>query len=331
MYEGPLPRELIHKWQSMINLMTEVFAIPMGLIACQRKQGLEIIVASDLKQQPYKPGIELTRTDEVDHFCKTLISETRPLAIYRGETDNQPRNPDGHSFAYSTLLGCPLSLVSAEIFGALCLFDSDGHPAKENHLSLLQHFCVLVESDLRFLQKLQSATDLSFRDDLTGLYNRRGFNVLSQKQYFYGKRNHIKFAFMIADIDRLKSINDNYGHKIGDKAIVTFADALSTSLRECDLVARVGGDEFYLALNLHADDEIPSIIARAKEYLERHPIESGVVEFSWGVSIRHYCRASVLSLEELIDEADSMLYCRKKQPAEAEKVLISKQSDEDQG
>lgn len=310
MYEGSFAKEILEKWQAMTNLMVEVFAMPVGIIICQRAHGNEVIIVNDGGHQCYKAGTILTLTDSTNRFCKNVMRQCMPLAVYKTKQNNetvtscQP-TPDKK---FNTFIGCPLSCPDGSIFGIICALDYQSHPAEDQHIALLSQFSSLTESDLRLLDRLRSATDLSLKDDLTGVYNRRGFNVLSQKQYFSGKRTHIKFAFMIADIDRLKRINDNFGHKTGDKAIVTLADALTSSLRECDLVARVGGDEFYIALNLNKDDEIATIISRTVSFLELHPIESGTVTFSWGVSIRHYSDTAVLSLEELIDEADKMLY-----------------------
>ena len=311
MYKGSFAKELVDKWQSMVDLMAEVFHMSVGFIVCQRPNGIEILIANTDSKYPFQAGTRLA--DNINSFLFSVNpGEQTGVAEQHAASEEVEDIVRIQPEQFNTRIGLPICGADGAPFGAICVMDHQPIETGTYHLNLLNHFKSISEQDLKLLDRLQSITDLSLKDDLTGVYNRRGFNVLSQKQYFYGKRSHIKFAFMIADIDRLKQINDNYGHKTGDHAIVTLADALMNSFRECDLVARVGGDEFYIALNLNQDDEIERIVSRAESYLENHPIASGIVTFSWGVSIRHYSNAITLSLEDLIDEADKMLYQNKK-------------------
>src|SRR3989338_4049286 len=85
-------------------------------------------------------------------------------------------------------------------------------------------------------------------DGLTGLYNRRGFTLLVEQQFSIAKRSGKEIFLIFSDIDHLKPINDAFGHMAGDQVLVDIAQILKKSFRESDIIARIGGDEFVIAL-----------------------------------------------------------------------------------
>lgn len=89
--------------------------------------------------------------------------------------------------------------------------------------------------------------DLSLRDELTGLYNMRGFNLLAEQALRLARRAQQPFAVLYLDLDNLKVINDQLGHDAGSTALVQMARLLNETFRETDVIGRVGGDEFLVA------------------------------------------------------------------------------------
>lgn len=115
----------------------------------------------------------------------------------------------------------------------------------------------------RLLSALRS---LSLIDDLTDLYNERGFEELGAQQLKLARRMGRGVVIFYADIDRFKTINDTLGHHVGDRALNRVADLLRATFRRSDLVARTGGDEFgILALEASEDDA-----ARMEDRLREH-------------------------------------------------------------
>ena len=110
----------------------------------------------------------------------------------------------------------------------------------------------------REVRRLQ---ELTLRDELTGLFNRRGFEVMLPEQAKRSKRSGRPVIVVYGDIDRFKSLNDTYGHERGDDVLVAVAAALRTAFRETDLIARLGGDEFCVIAEADAID--PERFARA--------------------------------------------------------------------
>ena len=143
------------------------------------------------------------------------------------------------------------------------------------------------------------------RDQLTGLYNRFGYVQLAQ-QYFAEQCGRIYLVYV--DVDNLKTINDNYGHAMGDKAIKGVADAIKEVYREENILVRMGGDEF-LVIGKEAGDEVLSEKENAvgiflKEYSEREKLP-----FVLTASMGHvHNLKNAISLETLVKNADARMY-----------------------
>jgi len=129
------------------------------------------------------------------------------------------------------------------------------------------------EIQRRLSEALSQVERLSIEDELTGLHNRRGFLTLAEQEVKLLRRQNNPFVILFADLDGLKRINDTWGHRDGDLAIVTAAQALRGALRDSDLIARLGGDEF-TALVCDADDlSVIGIKERIEREIERLGVE----------------------------------------------------------
>ena len=160
----------------------------------------------------------------------------------------------------------------------------------------------------------------ALRDDLTGLYNRRGFALLAERRLVESRRSGAAQALVFADVDDFKAVNDAYGHDAGDRALVLAARALTATFREADIVARIGGDEFAIVADLGNDEkhDIDALSARLEQQIARLLADSGLgfdLALTLGVS---YSRApQAISLDELLRQADEFMYERKPGPARA--------------
>jgi diguanylate cyclase (GGDEF)-like protein len=176
----------------------------------------------------------------------------------------------------------------------------------------------LAEEKLRNAYKgLEQANvkleNLSYRDDLTGLYNRRGFMELSSEKIKECKAAGLDFLIMYGDLDGLKIINDQYGHKEGDYAISSIAGIIGSACRDSDIIARLGGDEF-VALIPRISEKYKIILAErlklSEEDLNQNNGKNFVVSCSFGMVLGSEYPDSTLSA--LIGTADKRLYHEKK-------------------
>jgi len=151
-------------------------------------------------------------------------------------------------------------------------------------------------------------------DELTGLFNRRGFHLHGGNLYKAAMITGGKVILFFVDIDGLKSINDSYGHKEGDEAILNVANVLKDSFRSDDVVARMGGDEFImLAANKFSESDIKDILMRIKTNFEKYNVNAGkAYELSVSIGYSVYLPEVNPTLEVLIQEADKRLYKTKR-------------------
>jgi diguanylate cyclase (GGDEF)-like protein/PAS domain S-box-containing protein len=156
---------------------------------------------------------------------------------------------------------------------------------------------------------------MSLRDDLTGLYNRRGFALLGEQRLKDSRRSGSALTLIYADVDHLKSINDTFGHNAGDIAIVLCAQALAATFREADIVGRIGGDEFVVLAEAETPDLGPASL-RLEQELERRTAASGLrFAVSLTIGFAHSAPPHALSLDELLGQADAFMYEHKHRPA----------------
>jgi len=167
------------------------------------------------------------------------------------------------------------------------------------------------EKQIRLL--LKELEKLSLKDEMTELYNRRGFLTIGEKQIKQYLRENKSFLVIFCDMDGLKSINDTYGHQEGDRAILAMSQVLVKTFREADVIARLGGDEFTLLLGNACLDNLKTIKKRLELNLSQKNQElkkAYRIDISWG-----YCSSENLEeidLAKMMDLADSKLYAQKK-------------------
>jgi diguanylate cyclase (GGDEF)-like protein len=154
--------------------------------------------------------------------------------------------------------------------------------------------------------------NLALTDELTGLYNRRGFIALAERQLKLGRRSGRGMLLFMMDVDRMKQINDSFGHFEGDRALKRTADALEETFRDSDVVARLGGDEFaVLAIEASGHSEA-TIRTRLFERLKSCSAEHSRYELSLSLGVARFDPRNCSSIGELMAEADQAMYEQKR-------------------
>jgi diguanylate cyclase (GGDEF)-like protein/PAS domain S-box-containing protein len=153
---------------------------------------------------------------------------------------------------------------------------------------------------------------LSLVDELTGLYNRRGFLTLGKQQLKLAGRTKKKMLLLFADTDDLKRINDTLGHPQGDQALIDIAHVLRETFRESDIIARIGGDEF-VVLAPETDHANPEILAaRLQRNLEAYNASGDrPYRLSLSVGVARYAPQHPCYIDELLAQADRLMYEQK--------------------
>jgi diguanylate cyclase (GGDEF)-like protein len=153
---------------------------------------------------------------------------------------------------------------------------------------------------------------LSLIDDLTGLYNRRGFSDLGEQYLKLARRTGRGVTMVYLDLDRFKTINDSLGHHVGDRALIKVADILRATFRRSDITARLGGDEFGVLALEAADESSELLVQRLRERVQDFN-DSSPEPYRLSVSIGMARQDDDLRvrLEDLVAEADSAMYREK--------------------
>jgi diguanylate cyclase (GGDEF)-like protein len=155
--------------------------------------------------------------------------------------------------------------------------------------------------------------NLSVMDELTGLHNRRGFLNLAEQHLKLARRTRKPFSLAFIDLDGLKEVNDTLGHVEGDRALVETASLLRVCLRESDIPGRLGGDEFVLLLATATENSQDGVRRRLQEQLDSCNAEPGRrYKLSFSVGIVAVAPEQQLSIEELVSQADALMYQEKK-------------------
>lgn len=160
---------------------------------------------------------------------------------------------------------------------------------------------------------------LSLTDELTGLYNRRGFIFLAQQRLQdAGRHLDERFIFLFIDMDKMKYINDHFGHQAGDDALMDFSAILKETFRSSDIVGRVGGDEFAILAVEHGPHRFPHMIGRLNDMITgqntggKRPYR---LEFSVGMI--PYDPRHPSPVQELLKQADQLMYEQKRAKKQA--------------
>lgn len=170
----------------------------------------------------------------------------------------------------------------------------------------------LVQEINELRQAEKKLYELSTRDELTGLYNRRGFFTLIEQQLKLASRGKSDIYICYADMDNLKEINDTYGHKEGDQAIVEITSILRETFRESDIIARVGGDEFVAVPVGTTGETINIITERINRNIELSNAEKArPYRLSLSFGIVDYCADTPVSIDELLSQGDKLMYQQK--------------------
>ena len=153
---------------------------------------------------------------------------------------------------------------------------------------------------------------LSLIDDLTGLYNRRGFADLGEQYLKLARRSGRGVTMVYVDLDRFKTINDSLGPHVGDRALLKVADILRATFRRSDIIARLGGDEFGVLALEAADESSETLVERLREQVvDFNESSPEPYQLSVSIGMAHHDDDPRIRLEDMVAEADAAMYREK--------------------
>jgi diguanylate cyclase len=173
---------------------------------------------------------------------------------------------------------------------------------------------IVLNRQVKLLHAEQRIKDFALTDPLTGLANRRAFQLVMQKSFAQAKRNGGRVDLLLLDIDHFKHINDTYGHDAGDAVLTALGAYLKGTLREGDLAARYGGEEFVILLEPGDKAAAVQLAERLVEQIRVLVVETaaGKIGFTASIGVGRQNRSTERP-EQIITAADKALYLAKEQ------------------
>jgi diguanylate cyclase (GGDEF)-like protein len=212
------------------RLAKTVLAMPMVVVS---------LVDQDRQWFKSRQGVEATETARNISFCTHTIQDTQTLIVTDALAD--PR------FAQSPLvlgephirfyIGVPLRTRDGHNVGALCSMDTEVRQLSDPQIKILEDLARLVVDELEL--RLLASTD-----SLTGAMSRRSFREQTNREIARAKRHSAHLSCALIDVDHFKSINDRYGHGVGDVVLQRVVSICKSELRASDYIGRIGGEEF---------------------------------------------------------------------------------------
>jgi diguanylate cyclase (GGDEF)-like protein len=176
---------------------------------------------------------------------------------------------------------------------------------------LQQRYQELEQMNVRVQEQAHLLKELSIRDALTGLYNRRHFDEQAAKTFAQTVRFNHPLSVMIGDIDFFKKINDNFSHAIGDDVLRRVAHIMQTNTRQSDIVARYGGEEFVIAFCETPLEQAVNHCEKVRQLIENYAWRDVHPDLHVTMSMGLCADLTTGSLEKMLAAADEKLYAAK--------------------
>jgi len=208
----------------------------------------------------------------------------------------------------------PLSLAG-KVLGMIVIVPQGGKKPKKGLQELMSTISNILAMSLKNAQEYNRLKEMAVTDGLTGMYNQKGFGQFMKREFQRTRRYNKPLSLIMIDVDNFKSVNDSFGHQAGDRVLRELSGCLKRSVRQTDIVARYGGDEFAILLPETDMERAEMLVKRILHTIKHHAFEWRSerikVEISHGVSTTLEIKKGQ-DEEELIHVADSRLYHMKR-------------------
>ena len=244
---------------------------------------------------------------EASEMWRWVREKLKPIVTNVTSLDPRFSGMPTWHFPVRQFLAVP-AVMSGVIVGLIAVANAE-NPYVERDLKAIERLATLYAIAIHRTRTENELRDLSLIDELTKVYNRRGFMTLAEQQIKVAHRTKKEMAIFYADLDDLKKINDTFGHDEGDAVLVEAAAILRDAFRDSDIIARLGGDEFaVLAIDV-AEGKAATLARRLREKIaarNSRPGQEYSISFSLGTA--RYDPDKTCTLAELLTSADKKMY-----------------------
>lgn len=256
--------------------------------------------------------VEHVRIEPGAGVIGSVMASRRPLHASGDDPSARSRRPRYHT---SSFVAVPI-LGGRETLGAICVTDKKGDRAFDKaDVAALRTFAAgaaLALDRERAADSAEAHAHAAAVDAVTGVFNRRYFQVRLDEELQRSRRHQIPLALLLLDIDDFKHVNDSYGHLAGDTVLRDIGEILRHSVRIFDVCARFGGEEFVIIMPGSSSDNARRIGERIREHIEAyHPSDRVLGALQVTVSVGLAVSTSGSTASQLLERADRGLYAAK--------------------
>jgi diguanylate cyclase (GGDEF)-like protein/PAS domain S-box-containing protein len=241
------------------------------------------------------------------------VAETLEPLIIQDYLQWDKRIPEYENEIVQAVIAAPL-LIGKQLLGVIGIARTVvNEPFTENDKKILLLFAQQAAIAINNAKLYNVVENLTKIDPLTGVYNRRGLEELSQRELTRALRSKHSLAMLMIDIDYFKYVNDHYGHPIGDQILCMLSNEMQKNLRETDVLCRYGGEEFAILLPETNIKTAKSIAERLRIYVANKSFEFPGMVLNINISIGvSWMPGNVATLETLLKRADDAMYQAKR-------------------
>ncbi len=250
------------------------------------------------------------RLDIENSLSGECIKMRVPLISNDIESDERVNKNACRKIGIKSMIVIPL-IYNNEVVGVLKVLSGKADHFSDEDIDILELMSGLIAAEM-FNAMKNEESELFYKathDSLTGISNRSLFYDRLRQKLSRALRKHEEFGIISLDMDGLKEINDNYGHRAGDAAIKEIAFRIRNTLGELDTVSRLGGDEFgIIVANVVNRNDIISLIHQIdSEITKPFEFENFKIDLRASVGYAHF-KEDGIELEVLIEKADKSMY-----------------------
>jgi len=290
----------------ILDLLKRV--IPYDIGAFMTVEGTELKLAAIKRPTDFRNLIGESYPVTGSRLCNMAVQRKRPLisAVTGPEDILLPLRPDQD---VNSFLGVPVVLRD-HVTGLIALYNFGTRVFTEEDAQVADLFASQVAIAMDNSRRVEIMEKQAGMDELTGLYNRRAFALLGEKEVGRARRYQRPLALIFFDIDRFKDVNDSHGHLIGDHVLRVLTGLVTKTTRATDIVCRYGGEEFIVLMPEASRDEGLAMAERLRQEISRMTVVTAVGTLSLTVSlgIAELGSDEGENLENLIARADRAMY-----------------------
>lgn len=284
------------RFDRVTRLAQRLFDVPIALVS---------LIDEDRQWFKSRQGLEVAETTRDISFCGHAILGDDVMHVPDATADarfaDNPLVTDDPSIRFYA--GCPIVGPGGSKLGTLCIIGREPRLLSESDELSLRDLAEMVEREI-------AALHLAASDELTGLSNRRGFELLATKVLGVCRRGGVGASLLYLDLAGFKAINDEHGHSEGDRALEEFARILEHTFRASDVIARLGGDEFTVLLTGAIDPG--DACHRLRDALAERNRTSDSFALEASIGIASFDPARYDTLADLVARADDAMYADKR-------------------